>query len=193
VEAVGLLARIVGYIDRTATFVEDVVHKVRGPSAEEQAASIIPGVLAANEKNIPALPGEDALARKRRLANSYYEQASKIYMNADAHGGMNPQEQINFEAARKLGEIYRNQGDPWSSANMPADGTMDAILSRPGTKLTREDLMKGQIEDLKYTIARAVRDGLAMAAVNTKVNVDGNTVVKAQGNASAHRTRPGGR
>jgi hypothetical protein len=203
VKAVELFGKIVGYIDRTAKFVSDVVDAVRGPSPEERADKNYKHVTAASAAQDQAFiarnandPAAIAIIQKknRELARDNFREFAEL----NAKEGRSDDEQARMLAAQKLAQFYQDKGDPFGGGQVfgpkddPAAGYDPKVLKH----LSKDEFVKAQqsqaLAGLQSTIAAAIRDGfrsLDSRPVDVKVGAD--PVVRATKNAPFHRSRGG--
>lgn len=184
VKAVELGAKIVGYIERIADKVEDIIG-----GTEKEARGDVEQRFQAAQKMTPA--------DKKREADALLQAASTFELRGHDGGVVGRYQDAWVQAARKRGFELRQQalveGDPWGAGMKPREAEPDSGLSEEQKARARAQLMKLGIEGLKRDVATAIRDGFReLNAPPVTVKADGKNIADVARNSSRAGARPGG-
>jgi TP901 family phage tail tape measure protein len=191
--AVDMLAKIVGYAEKLAKFVDKVVDTATGEGkaklGAKQAADLTEReAMARNSYGSPR-------ANREALAKYFLGQASELYQAQDKNpltGYEATLREAKIEEFKRRGFALQEQTDLWG-ATQTSQGMYDARSGRVNPiatgGITNEQAGKIFLDDLKYTIGKSISDGLAGA----KFDISRDKVVDAARNGHALATKLGKR
>ncbi|MGE0547618.1 MAG: phage tail tape measure protein [Kofleriaceae bacterium] len=186
-KAVDMFAKIVGFVDKTAKFVSDVVEKVQGPSVEKLTGRAYDRLISQEGKEAKnGMFDTNTRAGAEQMSRIYFEQAAQAYVTP---GGMDEHKQATYEAYSRRAHELRDKADPWGTGiESDSDRTTKENFEIFKSSFGEEKARTVAAENFVFGMKVAIRDALKEVAIRTEIGRD--KVVEATRTSSKQRTRP---
>lgn len=182
-KVVDMAGKLVGFIEKVADKVDDIVDAATGGDKEERQLAKRSGDKArAFGKNMTP-------QQKKAFGDQLMQEGAEMYSQID---GASKQRSVYLNAMseelRKVGQEMREQGDIWGEGGSQAE--FDRAAGKPNLvaagKMTPEQAMQIFTSDIAFELKRGIKDALG----ELRIEVGGDKIVNATRKSGANNTRP---